>query len=292
MKHTKVIGIALGVTAVALVMFAVFSATSGIGGGTENAKRSNRTGKASKKVASAKNVDRSAWKRVKRLKSAGAEKSKTERLRPNFLKAAEDDRVKLSEAYRQLLDEIVAASENDDWKKLVKVVRRMQDSNEWPDGIPIVLHKAALDALKWFGANCAPEIVGFLGSSNQEVVQDAMDAIMDSLSDASISDYDRSELLQSYLKAVTDPDLIDSMLMELDNMRPTVRAETALKIYDSQNETAINLLKENLDFFFQSDNYEVTSREDIEKFLNDAKELYETDPEKAAEDEEFYGGDK
>ena len=80
--------------------------------------------------------------------------------------------------------------------------------------------------------------------------------------------------------------------MEMNNMRDTVKAQTALNIYDSQNKEAISVLEENLELIFGDADYEVKTREDVEKFLKDAEQAYKDDPEKAADDEEFYGPPK
>ena len=247
----------------------------------QHAARANKSGFAQLATA----------KRLKKGKKT-SEKVGNDRIRPDFSEAAADSEVALSKAYRALLEELQLASDNNDWRKVAKIVQKMQDSDEWPDGIPVVLHKAAISALKWAGSKCVPEIVGYLGSSDPEVVGDAREAMLDMLTDSSLSDRQRGDLLDKYSRVESDADTLESMLMELDNLRPTVRAETALKILESGNKTATDLLMENLDFYFQSDDYEVKTKEDIERFLKDAEQAYKDDPEKAADDEDFYGGDK
>ena len=47
-----------------------------------------------------------------------------------------DEEIRLSEAQRKLIAEIRAALRADDHRTLMKLVRQMQASKEWPDGIP------------------------------------------------------------------------------------------------------------------------------------------------------------
>ena len=66
----------------------------------------------------------------------------------------------LPEEFRKIFEELQAALDADDWKRTVKIVQRMQNSAEWPDGIPSALHHAAIEMLKWFGSHAAPALVG------------------------------------------------------------------------------------------------------------------------------------
>lgn len=213
--------------------------------------------------------------------------------KPKFSEALNDDAVKMSEAYKALLVEIQAVLDADDKQGLIKLVQRMQDSNEWPDGIPKSLHLAAIEAMKWFGVSIAPELIGYLGSSDPEVVESTLDAMLDAISDSSISDSEKSSMLLNYISVVQDADTLDMMMMELDNMRPTVRAKTAMSIYDSGNAAAIKVLNENIEFFFSDlDGVEVTKPGDLKDYYSKAEEAYASDPDLAEMDEDFYGGSK
>ena len=81
--------------------------------------------------------------------------------------------------------------------------------------------------------------------------------------------------------------------MELDNMRPTLRAKTGLAIFESGNKAASDALLENIDFLYcDMDDLEVSRPEDLKAYLEKAEQAYADDPELAESDEEFYGGDK
>ncbi len=225
-----------------------------------------------------------------RERSRVREAAATERARPDLADALSDDEVKMSPKFQVLLAEIQAALDADDWKKTVALVQKLQDMDEWPDGIPDALQKAAIAALRWFGSKTAPELVGFLGSEDAEVYGDALDAMMDALSDFDIGDSERSSLLLGYLKVVKDADAISTMLFELNNMRPTVRAETALAIFESGNEVAINTLMDELGFYFGDLDIDVSDKAGLEKYLEAARQMYKDDPELAESDKELYGG--
>lgn len=215
------------------------------------------------------------------------------REKPKLTDAMEDEEVAMTPAYKALLDEVRAAIDAEDRKRLIKVVQQMQDSDEWPDGIPASLCMAAVEALRWFGASVAPELVGYLGSSDPDVVESATEAMMDALSDFSISDHERSTLLLGFVKVVDDADTLDSMIMELDNMRPTVRAKTGMAIFEGGNKAASDALLENIEFLYcDMDDLEVTRPEDLKTYLKKAEQAYAEDPDLAESDEEFYGGDK
>lgn len=217
----------------------------------------------------------------------------TGRKRPDFSKVREADEISDSSELRRILDDLQAALDGNDWRAAVRIVQKMQDSAEWPDGIPSSLHHVAIDTLKWFGSRAAPELVGYLGSADAEVVESATDAMLEALSDFSLSDRERSALLLGYIKVIRDADMLDMMMFELNNMRPTVRAETALGIWGSENDAARSVLQEGLDFFFgDADGYEVKGQEDIQRYLDDAERTYANDPDLAESDEDFYGGDK
>ena len=227
-----------------------------------------------------------------RERARGREVSVAKRARPDLSEVLSDDDEKMSPKFRALLAEVQSALDADDWKKTVALVQKLQDMDEWPDGVPAALHKAAIAALGWFGAKTAPELVGFLGSGDTEVFEEASDAMLDALSDMSISDSERSRLLLGYLKVIKDEDMVSTMLFELNNMRPTVRAETGIGVFKSGNEVAVRTLREEIDTYFgDNPEVEVQSEDDLGKYLEKAREAYKADPDLADSDENFYGGD-
>lgn len=229
----------------------------------------------------------------RRVREGARGREESDKKRPDFSDASSDDEVSLSPEFKKVLADLQAALDADDWRATVRIVQSMQDSSEWPDGIPKALHMAAIDMLKWFGSRTAPELVGYLESQDSEIVESAKEAMLEALGDFSLSDGERSALMLGYIKVVQDVDTLDTMMFELNNMRPTVRADTALGIYESGNKAAIGVLEESLDFFFsEAEDYEVKGPEEIKRYRDDAERAYAEDPDQAESDEDFYGGDK
>ena len=228
-----------------------------------------------------------------RRSAEGARSSELKIEKPNISLSSGED-AKLTEEMRRLYQELQQALDDEDKQRVFALVHKLQSMKEWPDGIPQSVKMHALDALAWFGADGFAEGVGFLADSDPEVVSEAVDKFEEMLSDFDLGDRGVSEILKQIVKVVHDHDALDTFYMELNNMRDTVKAETALAILDSRNPDAISVFKENVEFIFgdADTETEITTREDIEKYLRDAEQIYLDDPEKKAEDEEFYGPPK
>ena len=230
--------------------------------------------------------------RVRRVRErpVGPERRLAAKPRPDFSQAERDEDVRMSPVYSAALGEMRAASDADDWKTLAKVVQKLQATNGFPDKVPVALHQAAIEALRWFGPRSVPELVGYLSSSDEDVVDAARDAMADSVGDPSLGDEARSRLLLAYAKVVTDEGLLDAMMMEIDRMRPTVKADTVLGVFDSGNAKAVAALQENMEFLFCENESEIVTRADVEAYRAEAERAYAEDPLLAEEDERLYGG--
>ena len=214
---------------------------------------------------------------------------KPEPVKPNFISEVNEE-MKLTEEMKRMFLDLQAALDMDDAKSVYALVHKLQLMDEWPDGIPRAVKLKALSALAWFGAAGMAEAVGFLADSDPEVQQTALDKFSDMLSDWDLGDTGISEIIKEVVKVVHDRDALDTFYMELSNMRDTVKAETALAIYDSENPDAISVLEDGMDFYFDSEEKGgLKGRELVEKSLKDAEQVYKDHPEKRAEDEEFYG---
>ena len=242
-------------------------------------KDSAKAGKGASRLLSAK----------KKLKGDSVTAVKVEK--PNLTLSTVED-AQLTEEMRRIYQDLQQALDDEDKKKVFALVHKLQSMDEWPDGIPQAVKLRALDALAWFGASGMAEAVGFLADGDSEVVSTAIEKFEEMLCDFDLGDRGVSEILSQIVKVVHDTDALDSFYMEMNNMRDTVKAQTALNIYDSKNQEAISALEENLEFIFGDAEYEVKTREDVEKFLKDAEQSYKDDPEKAQDDEDFYGPPK
>lgn len=145
-----------------------------------------------------------------------------------------DEESLLTDAYRKLLEELRAVADPLDRQRLLALVRRMQDSDEWPDGIPSILHMAAIEALEELGADGAAELSGYLESGDAEVREEAMDAIVDAVDDETMSDMEKSEMIKQFARFLKDDDALDSLFDIIDmDMRNSVQADTIKDVLEN-----------------------------------------------------------
>lgn len=191
----------------------------------------------------------------------------------------QSDEAALTELQRKLLEEIRAALREDDYKTLMRLVRKMQASDEWPDGIPNSIKLAALEALGWYGSKCLPEVVPFLADSNPEIVSAAVSQWEDAIAECD-SDREIAEQVKLAARVVTDEDSLESILVEVMNMRHSVAVETLKDVLANGNEQAYNKVLEQIADF--TDDKTITTAEQLDAWLQE----HPDDPG----DEEMYGG--
>ena len=222
--------------------------------------------------------------KVKKKKSAkavkpGDEKPPLSRQKPVF---NIDDEENLNEEQKKLIAQIRAALDDNDKKTVIRLVQKMQKSDEWPDGIPKAVKMAAVEAMGWFGIECLPEVVGFLADSDQEVVESTLERLQEAVADLTISDRERSMILVELGKVVPDADTMDTILFELNNMRHSVAVATIKELMSLGNDATKQALPDNVEFVTGEEN--IDTPEKLDKWLAE-----NPDDE---DDEEFYGGDK
>ena len=208
-------------------------------------------------------------------------------MRPNVLDAAEiDDEADLSDVQRSVLEEIQAALDADDLKALRKAISRFTASvgNRGLGGyanVPRAIRSAAVQALGWFGKDSVVDLVDFMADSDEEISNDAFDQFEFALEDIDLGDRDRADIVKTITKALTDEDRIDTLLFNLNDMRNSVKVETAVAILTDGTDMAKSVLKDQLGLFFDEG---VETIDDIQKWYAENPD----DPD----DEEFYGGSK
>lgn len=253
------------------------------GDGEAAARSSSAIGEAPAKGRAASRIN------VRRQKPGAAAEVTEERIRPDMKLDDADERSLTAEmlaVYRALQE----ALDHDDKKRVFALVRQLQKMDEWPDGIPISVKKRALDALAWFGASGISEAIGFLEDSNPEVRDSAIETFEKQLADNwDCGDYALSEIVVALSKVVTDANALDSFYDQFDNMRPSVRAATVAKIYESGNDSAKQVLDKNLESIFSLEDTEVKTREDVAKVVAAAEAEEASDPEKKKEYDDMYG---
>lgn len=235
-------------------------------------------------VTDGKNARRNERKKRakgRRNEVARAGEAKEAKKKPTFA-LDDDDEAKLNAEQRKMIEAIRAALDAEDRPRVLKLVQALQASDEWPDGIPKSIKMAAIEALGWFGSSCLPEIAGFLGDSDSEVVQSAIEKYEEALSDFDLSDRERSTILIEASKVINDADAMDSMLFELNNMRHSVAVATLKELMVSGNAATKSVLPDNIAFYIGEEN--ITTPEQLDQWLKE-----NPDDE---DDEAFYGGAK
>ena len=189
--------------------------------------------------------------------------SNQKRLKPSFALGEEEEK-KLTEEQRRIIEEIRAALRADDFKTLMRLVRKMQASNEWPDGIPKAVKLAAVDALGWFGGNCLPELVAFLADADNDVISATVDAWEDAIAECE-ADYEVADQVKFACKVVRNAESMDSILSEIPNMRHSVGISTIKEVLANGNDVAKAQIQEIIDDFTGETG--ITTAEQLDEWL-------------------------
>lgn len=178
----------------------------------------------------------------------------------------DDEEAKLTNEQRELLAQIRQALEDEKADYLVRLVRKLQASNEWPDGVPLAIRQAAIDALGWFGGPCLAEIAGFLIDPDEDVLESAVDAYESALIEAD-GDRELSLIVMAASKVLNDFDSMDSILMSLNDMRPSCQWETIQEIWNTGTPNAKKAVQEMISFITDDEN--AKTLEDLQAYYND-----------------------
>lgn len=197
----------------------------------------------------------------------------------------DDDMESLSEDLRKLLSELAEAEDKNDRKSVFKKVQALQAMIAKGVDVPAFVKLKAISALSWIGSSAVPELFGFLGDADVSVADAAYDSFGEMLSDFSMGDRQMAEILKQVVKVVKDEDRLRTYLMELDNMRPSVKYETASAIFGGDNKVAVSVLQEQSEFIFGGENTEsVTDQAELDHWRK--TDGVDGDP---VEEEEEYG---
>jgi len=244
------IGIIAGLAAACVGVALVFSSQSGGTAGDDKSGASEKSGTVTNRNNNVSRQQNGRNRKVRRVKPA-----------PNPYVMATNQfetvmrTVEFTAEQRQLLDDILGALRQENRSEVVKLLRKLQNLEEWPDGVPDTLKRAALSALRWVGGgSCLPELIGFLGDKNKEIVSEAYSIWEDAISEC---DHDVDKTVNGQLeegigthvknaaRVVTDPEVMDSVLTEINSsMRHSVAVDAIKEIMLSGNETAIAGLPE------------------------------------------------
>jgi len=211
----------------------------------------------------------------------------SEATRPDVVKDADiDEEEQLSPIQKSVLKEIQAALDADDVKALRRALPKFTASTEKGglggyENVPRVIRAAAVQALGWFGKDVAVDMIDFMADADEEISDDAFDQFEQALQDCGMGDRERSLLVKTVSKALTDSERIDAMLSCLSDMRNSVKGDTAIAILTDGSEQSKVALLDEMEFYFDEG---VQTVDDIKKWMAENPD----DPD----DDDFYAGSK
>ena len=197
-----------------------------------------------------------------------------------------DEEEKLSVFCKEVLKDIQKALDTENLNALVVVLEkiRVQMVDAKGNGVdvdsivPPSVRIRAIEACGWFGAQTLPEIIDSLVDANEEVRQMSIEQYQTALEDPKFGDYDRAELIKAAAQAMHDRDALDTIFTSITDMRNSLIAETVIDIMQNGTDVAKDLMKEQLEFYTESD---VETVADVERWYSENPD----DPD----DDEFYG---
>ena len=282
-------GIVIGLIVIAAVAVGAFGAWLFM----PSASETSDDGHMGKEQKIAKTVRSGSVKKITEISvnRKGGKKSvrivESEATKPDVVKDAEiDDEELLSDVQKSVLRDIQKALDADDVKALRKALSRFTASKSKGGlggyaNVPRVIRVAAVQALGWFGKDVVVDMIDFMADADEEISDDAFNQFEQALQDCEMGDRERSPLIKTVSKALTDSDRVDSMISCLSDMRNSVKADTAIAILTDGSDQSKAMLLEQMEFYFDEG---VQTVDDLKKWMAENPD----DPD----DEEFYGGSK
>lgn len=209
---------------------------------------------------------------VRRVREVSSRRVNQQRERPDLLNFDDEELRELTDLARKLLASLQAALDADDFGQIQSIIAMIQKTpkgvlSKTSAGIPVHMRKKLIEALGWFGSKGIPEMVDFLDDADPEVVEAAVDQFELALQDVSLGDRDRAEIVVMASKAIHDSEALERMFMEIPNMRNSVAAQTLVDICQLGTEESKALMPETIEFVTGTDEGEITTVEDIERWL-------------------------
>ena len=187
----------------------------------------------------------------------------------------EDLQDQLTDLQQRLYVLLQKALEAEDLSTVRAVVARINRMGK----VPVALRAAVVAAFRDMEIAAMPDLMPYIVDPDPEVSQEALEGVLDDLSNPDLSDYERAETVKAFLESVTDADLVETLLDQLLEMRNSVKADTVVDIMQNGSSTAKKVLFEYLETYLDEG---ITSVEDVQKW-----KLQNPDE---PEDPETYGG--
>jgi len=176
----------------------------------------------------------------------------------------EDDEDSLTSLQKTVMAELQDAIDNHSLASVRKALSKFQSSvadggsprsggagggkGGGSGNVPRCMKRAAVYALGLFGKDAIVDMIDFMADADTEICEDAFDKFETALQDE-MGDEERSALLKSALSAISDPDRIDSLLVNLNDMGNSVKANTIKAILQNGTDTAKSRMNERLDIY-------------------------------------------
>ena len=190
-----------------------------------------------------------------------------------------DEDAMLTPKQRAALKELQAALDEDDVKGVRRALERMikkTSSDGSLAGLPVSMRSRALEAIGWFGKETIVDLVPFLADADDDISDDAFDKLQMAGSECA-DDREKSVIIATLMRAVSDEKQIDDMLNNLNDMRNSVKVDTIISILNDGTDNARKVMLEQLGDYTDSD---VSTIDDLKRWAvenqdeDDADEIY------------------
>jgi hypothetical protein len=138
------------------------------------------------------------------------------------------------------------------------------------------MRSRALEAIGWFGKDTIVDLVPFLADADDDISDDAFDKFQMAVSECD-DDREKSVIIATLMRAVSDEKQIDDMLNNLNDMRNSVKVDTIISILNDGTDNARKVMLEQLGDYTDSD---VSTIDDLKRWAvenqdeDDADEIY------------------
>ena len=169
---------------------------------------------------------------------------------------------KLTELQREILTELKSAFDANDKAAVLAIVQRMQSiassasagggagKGDWTSYFPASIHRMAVQALGWFGADSLPELSAFIADPDPGVADLALQQVESVLTDIELGDRELSPQIISLLSVIDNPMAVESLMSSIPmRMRNSVGIATIIGIAATGTEVALEKLPETIRFF-------------------------------------------
>lgn len=190
-----------------------------------------------------------------------------------------EEEAKLTEEQRKLLAELRAALDDEQLKRVRAVSDKIQAMGL--DNVPPFLQKEVIDALGWFDSKTMPELLGYLGSPDDEVRESAAEELLSALDDESLGDRAIKESVVSLAKVLTDEDMLEDLFAYFDRMRNSEAVDGFKAIMASGSAKAKEMLPDAIADFTDAEG--IVTQQQLDEWL-------QANPD-GDDDDNFYGGD-